>query len=139
MAAPTGAAWWSGEPSEWVLASEPRWRSGRLVRALHRPVHRSCASPDSACSSTEFDGNSAAAGLEGGVGGAAFLGRANFTLAQLSVHDNSAHLGGGLYVAADLSLPAELQYLQLRDNVADMGQGIFWCVGMAGLADQEMS
>lgn len=62
------------------------------------------------------------------MGGAAFLGRANFTLAQLNVHDNSAHLGGGLYVAADLSLPAELQYLQLRNNVADMGQGIFWCV-----------
>lgn len=72
-------------------------------------------------------GNAASASLLG-VGGGLFLGHPNFSLASTAVHSNTAFLGGGLFLATELSgLEQALANARLMGNrAAGMGHAAFW-------------
>lgn len=83
-----------------------------------------------------ISGNSVAANAsdgygssQDGVGGGAFLGRANFSLDTVELNDNIAYYGGGLFISADLSLAgAKFSHISATNNRAVLGPAVYWLV-----------
>jgi hypothetical protein len=58
-----------------------------------------------------------------------YIGSSGFKVSGSRFTGNAAHLGGGLFLAADLSTPdgtPALQYLEASRNAAARGPWAFW-------------
>lgn len=80
-------------------------------------------------SSSTVVGNAASAELLA-MGGGLFLGHPNFSLAATAAYGNSAFLGGGLFLATDLSAlgPALANARLMGNRATGMGHAAYWCV-----------
>lgn len=109
------------------ISSLATFRVVYLTSSLHLPSKFASFRP---CRSSSIVASNAASAQLLGMGGGLFLGHPNFSLAATAAYGNSAFLGGGLFLATDLSAvgPALANARLMGNRAAGMGHAAFWCV-----------
>ena len=77
---------------------------------------------------TKFLSNEVSSGFSTRVGGGLFFNTMSMNLTYVQFSNNSAHLGGGAYISANITGSSQvvLDNIYLSDNQADSGPDIYW-------------